>query len=153
MDPIVGASVSGAVGAWVSIGGEVGAGVIPSVGAGVGGTLIAFGVGAGEGATGAFVGASGETVGESVWVTAMGGSVGVLVGLPGPGSIVGNETVGVDCEGGKDMDILPMDMKENSMRSLRYRACNSSSSSSNSCLLYTSPSPRDQRGSRMPSSA
>ena len=25
--------------------------------------------------------------------------------------------------------------------------------SSNSCLLYTSPSPRDQRGSRMPSSA
>ena len=24
---------------------------------------------------------------------------------------------------------------------------------SNSCLLYTSPSPRDQRGSRMPSSA
>ena len=26
-------------------------------------------------------------------------------------------------------------------------------SSSNHCLLYTSPSPRDQRGSRMPSSA
>ena len=26
-------------------------------------------------------------------------------------------------------------------------------SSGNSCLLYTSPSPRDQRGSRMPSSA
>ena len=26
-------------------------------------------------------------------------------------------------------------------------------SSNNSCLLYTSPSPRDQRGSRMPSSA
>ena len=25
--------------------------------------------------------------------------------------------------------------------------------SSNTCLLYTSPSPRDQRGSRMPSSA
>ena len=25
--------------------------------------------------------------------------------------------------------------------------------SENSCLLYTSPSPRDQRGSRMPSSA
>ena len=24
---------------------------------------------------------------------------------------------------------------------------------SNNCLLYTSPSPRDQRGSRMPSSA
>ena len=28
-----------------------------------------------------------------------------------------------------------------------------SSSPSNTCLLYTSPSPRDQRGSRMPSSA
>ena len=28
-----------------------------------------------------------------------------------------------------------------------------SGTSSNSCLLYTSPSPRDQRGSRMPSSA
>ena len=27
------------------------------------------------------------------------------------------------------------------------------SSTANSCLLYTSPSPRDQRGSRMPSSA
>ena len=26
-------------------------------------------------------------------------------------------------------------------------------SSDNNCLLYTSPSPRDQRGSRMPSSA
>ena len=29
----------------------------------------------------------------------------------------------------------------------------SSSRSGSSCLLYTSPSPRDQRGSRMPSSA
>ena len=29
----------------------------------------------------------------------------------------------------------------------------SSSGKSSSCLLYTSPSPRDQRGSRMPSSA
>ena len=27
------------------------------------------------------------------------------------------------------------------------------SGDSNTCLLYTSPSPRDQRGSRMPSSA
>ena len=30
---------------------------------------------------------------------------------------------------------------------------NSSHGIANSCLLYTSPSPRDQRGSRMPSSA
>ena len=29
----------------------------------------------------------------------------------------------------------------------------SGSGETNSCLLYTSPSPRDQRGSRMPSSA
>ena len=36
------------------------------------------------------------------------------------------------------------------------RMCTSTSptrSRSSSCLLYTSPSPRDQRGSRMPSSA
>ena len=31
--------------------------------------------------------------------------------------------------------------------------CLIASSAINSCLLYTSPSPRDQRGSRMPSSA
>ena len=30
---------------------------------------------------------------------------------------------------------------------------NSQESTPNTCLLYTSPSPRDQRGSRMPSSA
>ena len=34
-------------------------------------------------------------------------------------------------------------------REVQYEA----ESVSNSCLLYTSPSPRDQRGSRMPSSA
>ena len=31
--------------------------------------------------------------------------------------------------------------------------CQGSGYDSNTCLLYTSPSPRDQRGSRMPSSA
>ena len=32
-------------------------------------------------------------------------------------------------------------------------SCNSTYCHSGPCLLYTSPSPRDQRGSRMPSSA
>ena len=36
---------------------------------------------------------------------------------------------------------------------LLYGVYSLSSSNDNSCLLYTSPSPRDQRGSRMPSSA
>ena len=35
----------------------------------------------------------------------------------------------------------------------KIRAHISASSKSYGCLLYTSPSPRDQRGSRMPSSA
>ena len=35
----------------------------------------------------------------------------------------------------------------------RLRAAVTPSTSVNCCLLYTSPSPRDQRGSRMPSSA
>ena len=41
------------------------------------------------------------------------------------------------------------DTSENSVDSV----VTSTASSSNTCLLYTSPSPRDQRGSRMPSSA
>ena len=36
---------------------------------------------------------------------------------------------------------------------LRSNAQAETSSDAKSCLLYTSPSPRDQRGSRMPSSA
>ena len=31
--------------------------------------------------------------------------------------------------------------------------CGRNNKNGNNCLLYTSPSPRDQRGSRMPSSA
>ena len=40
-------------------------------------------------------------------------------------------------------DIIPLDVYTEKRRELRK----------NICLLYTSPSPRDQRGSRMPSSA
>ena len=35
----------------------------------------------------------------------------------------------------------------------RYNSVDNNAGDSNDCLLYTSPSPRDQRGSRMPSSA
>ena len=35
----------------------------------------------------------------------------------------------------------------------RLRVCDVDIGKSETCLLYTSPSPRDQRGSRMPSSA
>ena len=44
-------------------------------------------------------------------------------------------------EGGKSLCILD------------FGACSQVSKETDSCLLYTSPSPRDQRGSRMPSSA
>ena len=37
--------------------------------------------------------------------------------------------------------------------SVRYRLVDGQGNFGNICLLYTSPSPRDQRGSRMPSSA
>ena len=36
---------------------------------------------------------------------------------------------------------------------LTFPILDDSAAESNDCLLYTSPSPRDQRGSRMPSSA
>ena len=39
------------------------------------------------------------------------------------------------------------------MTELSRMAKNSETEHTNFCLLYTSPSPRDQRGSRMPSSA
>ena len=53
-------------------------------------------------------------------------------------------------KGGQDFDSLDPIEKE------QYRAFGYSMTtlqSVNACLLYTSPSPRDQRGSRMPSSA
>ena len=54
--------------------------------------------------------------------------------------------------------VLPGPYDERNNRSARLepafvRDSLDSMSSSNICLLYTSPSPRDQRGSRMPSSA
>ena len=41
----------------------------------------------------------------------------------------------------------------NRSRASVYRYTNTDPRNLNPCLLYTSPSPRDQRGSRMPSSA
>ena len=38
-------------------------------------------------------------------------------------------------------------------RRAQYRPCTIDAAPLQTCLLYTSPSPRDQRGSRMPSSA
>ena len=39
------------------------------------------------------------------------------------------------------------------LQDVKRQETNNATSSSSACLLYTSPSPRDQRGSRMPSSA
>ena len=70
----------------------------------------------------------------------------------------------IDQEGGNNMMYLPLDqiMKNSNRGQFQERreqsaptiqSNSSSRRSSNRCLLYTSPSPRDQRGSRMPSSA
>ena len=48
----------------------------------------------------------------------------------------------IDLKKGVDTQATITDIKQNS-----------SLAGANACLLYTSPSPRDQRGSRMPSSA
>ena len=40
-----------------------------------------------------------------------------------------------------------------SKRVLKEKSENAAAAKAKDCLLYTSPSPRDQRGSRMPSSA
>ena len=50
------------------------------------------------------------------------------------------------------------EMIDNGMQGVEFIAVNTDAqdlkhSKAKSCLLYTSPSPRDQRGSRMPSSA
>ena len=50
--------------------------------------------------------------------------------------------VDISSKGGKDKPAIYVDIS-GSMGSMM----------DNDCLLYTSPSPRDQRGSRMPSSA
>ena len=58
-----------------------------------------------------------------------------------------------NCVGADTLDVANSCVNEYSTffsgRSLFFDACNDF----NPCLLYTSPSPRDQRGSRMPSSA
>ena len=59
----------------------------------------------------------------------------------------------------KEKKKMEVEEEHEVLRAVRRNAERLSSSSSNNndednnCLLYTSPSPRDQRGSRMPSSA
>ena len=71
----------------------------------------------------------------------------------GPGRFTGlrvgiSTAVGVALGSGATISTL------NSLEVLRHSlAENMSQAASKPCLLYTSPSPRDQRGSRMPSSA
>ena len=50
-----------------------------------------------------------------------------------------------ECTAYQKIKALPADKKVLALRALIYRA--------NTCLLYTSPSPRDRQKSRMPSSA
>ena len=45
------------------------------------------------------------------------------------------------------------DIGQNAINCLRALGVNTDNVKRQGCLLYTSPSPRDQRGSRMPSSA
>ena len=45
------------------------------------------------------------------------------------------------------------ELKDDELKELQQTSPNATRSHNLTCLLYTSPSPRDQRGSRMPSSA
>ena len=49
--------------------------------------------------------------------------------------------------------VYTVDAKDSVQEALAVRAGRIVYVGDNACLLYTSPSPRDQRGSRMPSSA
>ena len=49
--------------------------------------------------------------------------------------------------------IIPLDPEEQTTRAGKFLTYYAIPTENNTCLLYTSPSPRDQRGSRMPSSA
>ena len=77
---------------------------------------------------------------------------------------VQNKITFKNCPELKDMEILEENLDELNLLDLpagteleivdgSYETINIRSSKFNTCLLYTSPSPRDQRGSRMPSSA
>ena len=54
---------------------------------------------------------------------------------------------------GLQSDELKRRAATNEQREMMRRAFDARTGEAKSCLLYTSPSPRDQRGSRMPSSA
>ena len=70
------------------------------------------------------------------------------------------ETSAVLLEGAKQLSIQSVGLKEPTDGDVVVQVSHSGISTgtenllwSGTCLLYTSPSPRDQRGSRMPSSA
>ena len=63
------------------------------------------------------------------------------------------EGVGGESSGPSDARMLPGRMLMKSPRLIALQLQNRRTMRRIPCLLYTSPSPRDQRGSRMPSSA
>ena len=65
--------------------------------------------------------------------------------------LLANIIKGIEEVKGNDIDIL--DLREIDTAVCDYFVICNGSSNTQVCLLYTSPSPRDQRGSRMPSSA
>ena len=52
-----------------------------------------------------------------------------------------------------ELEVVVQDIENMSIAALKHGKKDLRITMLNTCLLYTSPSPRDQRGSRMPSSA
>ena len=65
----------------------------------------------------------------------------------------GQHAVRYDVDGAGARTALAASSSPGRIHSMRSAASNTSRGVAPACLLYTSPSPRDQRGSRMPSSA
>ena len=57
------------------------------------------------------------------------------------------------CAGDTDLLVFPETCLTGFLSAVQLAECAETLDGPSACLLYTSPSPRDQRGSRMPSSA
>ena len=73
---------------------------------------------------------------------------GLILWFPGPQSYTGEDMVEIHIHGGKAV----VEALLNTLSNIKECRLADPGEFTN-CLLYTSPSPRDQRGSRMPSSA
>ena len=100
------------------------------------------------GAASGLIASNQDRLGKTLWTDDQGGNKVTVTGVwdaPAEARLISSEIENWRSKGRRYNDIAILVRASRQMRSLEERFIH--------CLLYTSPSPRDQRGSRMPSSA